>query len=162
MTKTFKLPLVFIALACTLPVAAPALAQDDVLIVSQSAMQQWQQDRTKELDRLLQSDREPFGRPLSGIVQISFTLDENGRPTGFETVHNSAGIAAQRTARWALSQLRDLDAVPVTSADGVRFQANIIFAANERDRAAFAAELATLEETRLADAQAGTTAVAIG
>ena len=32
MTKTFKLPLAFIALACTLPVAAPALAQDGVLV----------------------------------------------------------------------------------------------------------------------------------
>lgn len=161
MTKTFKLPLAFIALACTLPVAAPALAQDGVLVVSQSALQQWQNDRTKELDRLLQSDRDPFGRPLSGIVQASFTLDEDGRPTGLETVHNSAGVASQRIARWAVSQLRDLDSVPLASADGVRFQANIIFAANERERDAFAAELAAMESARLATAETGRV-IAIG
>lgn len=162
MTNTIKLPLACLALAATLPVAAPAVAQDGVLIVSQSAMTQWQEARTKELDRLLLDDRGQFGRPLAGIVQISFTLDENGRPAEIETVHNSAGIAAHRLARWAVSKMRDLDDVPAAQGGDVRFQANMIFADNERDREGLAVQLAALEQVRLAKAEPGTTVIAIG
>lgn len=121
MTHNIKLPLAFIALVCALPVATPAAAQDDVLVVSQSVLQQWQEDRAKELDRLLRNTREPFGRSGSGIVQLSFTLDADGRPTRIETIHNSAGAAAQRTARWAVSQMRNLDQVPAKFTGGVTF-----------------------------------------
>lgn len=162
MTNNIKLPLAFIALACALPLAAPAIAQDDVLVVSQSALQQWQEDRTKELGRLLQDDRGRFGRPLAGIVQISFSLDGNGRPTNLQTVHNSAGIASQRVAHWAVGKMRNLGDVPATGSGEIRFQANVIFADDVRERDAFAADLAAMEEVRMAAAQPGTAAIAIG
>ena len=163
MTNLFKLPLAAAALAVTLPLAAPAAAGKDILVTSPTAMAQWQADVTRDLDhKLLLAERYTRGRPTSGIVQIRFTLDEDGKPTNLETVYDSAGTAARRSASWAVRRLRDLDQAPVMNASGVRFQANIIFAENREQKTVLAAQLDRMERVRLASAGSERAVVALG
>lgn len=149
-TKTPSFMAAF-AMAAALPLAAPASAGDDILVTSTSAMQEWQQEVTRDLDqRLLLAEKYTTGRANSGIVQIRFELDENGRPANLETVYNSSGVSGQRTANWAVRRLSDLDEAPVANVAGARFQANIIFADNQKQKAEYVAQLRESRSTRFA------------
>lgn len=153
MTARTKTPsfLAALAMAAALPLAAPASAGDDILVTSTSAMQEWQQEVTRDLDqRLLLAEKFTSRRPQSGIVQIRFELDENGKPVNLDTVYNSSGVSGERTASWAVRRLSNLDEVPVANASGARFQANIIYAESPQQKAEYLAELRETRNTRFA------------
>lgn len=164
MTTNSKHPLTAaLALALALPLAAPASAGDDILVTSTSAMQAWQKEVTRDLDqRLLIGEARTTGRAQSGIVQLRFALDANGRPANIETHFNSSGTTGERVAKWAVRRLSDLDEAPVRNAAGVRYQANIIFADSEEERVQFAGDLRDMERTRLAAADPGERLVSLG
>ncbi len=141
-----------LAAALSMAAIVPAMADDEpILVHSQAAFAQWQADVTNSLDRrLVSAERSSRLTPESGIVQLRFTLDENGKPQGIRTVTSSGDWSTDRVAISAVRGLNQLDEAPVANVQGQTFQANIIFAKSEAQRDKLAAKLATMETARLA------------
>ncbi|WP_324828621.1 energy transducer TonB family protein [Qipengyuania zhejiangensis] len=142
------------ALAAALALgAAPvsAAGDDGIVVTSPGAMKAWQEQTTDRLNRQLDRvDAFSRGTALVGTVQIRFTLDDQGRPSNFETVHASGDQRAIRDARMALRNLRGLDEAPVTNVGDAVFQANMIFARDGEEKERLLAELTGVESQRLA------------
>lgn len=155
-----------IAFAVALPVATPALADegsDDIVVRSQSEMERWQADTTRSLNRAL--TRNPLERtatPSSGIVQVLFTLGDDGRASDIEVHNSSADWVAERSAVFAVRRLSNLDEVPVTNSDNVQFLANIIFAEDRSEYVELAEALKKSERARLASDTAESDYIALG
>ena len=165
MTNISKLALAPAAAAAALMFLAPAVSagEKDSIVVSASAMDEFRADTTRALDRNLALAERHTGRnPQSGIVQIRFTLDERGKPTGLKAISNSGGHAALRNAKWAVARLSGLDAAPVRSASRATFQANIVFAENEEEKRSQLAALRSMTRTQLAQADSGAPLVMLG
>ena len=120
------------AAALSLPLAAPAWAgeqNDDIVVTSPAAMEQWQAETTKDLNRALA--REPLSRkvrPNNSIVEVAFTMGADGRAENVEVIYGNGNWAARRAAKYAVNSLDTLDSVPVTNREDARFLASIIFA----------------------------------
>lgn len=148
-----------LALAATLPFAAPALAgaeHEDIVVTSRAEMQEWQADATRTLNRAL--ERHPRQRnlnPSAGIVQLTFEMGDDGKPANIQTISSSTNWVSVRVARYAVNRLGDLSDVPVTNADDARFLANIIFANSPAERDELASELGRSESARIASSGEG-------
>lgn len=155
-----------LALAATLPLAVPAHAgasHEDIVVSSNAAMEEWQQQATRSLNRSL--ERNPLERsaqPEPGIVQITFELGDNGRPANIELHSSSSNWAAVRSARFAVRRLGDISDVPVADADKARFIANIIFADNPQQHGELLALLEQSERERLASETGESELIALG
>lgn len=150
--KTF-VHLAFAAAASAAVLAVPASAgQDDgIVVTSPGAMAEWKADMNDQLDRrLIRSDGFRGQGPMTALVQIRFTLDEEGKPANLETIHHSGARRAAFASRLAVRNLRGFEEAPVSDAMGATYQANLIFARNEREKAKLQAELAGIERARLA------------
>ncbi|MEL7188711.1 MAG: hypothetical protein AAGK17_04090 [Pseudomonadota bacterium] len=142
-TKFAAIPV--LALASTLPLAAPAVAEtetskDTRILVTE--MDSWQANATRRLNRALQ--RNPInqtGAPAPGIVQLSFTLNAKGSPTNVEVLSNSANRPAAQSAKYAVRRMGDLSDVPVSNVGDTQFIANVIFANDHREKRRLIAEL---------------------
>jgi len=155
-----------LALGLSLPLlASPAIAgdQDRIEVTSQSEMKRWQKSATRKLDNAL---RQAPGRrsavPGNGIVQIAFRMGEDGRPEQLKVHSNSADWTAVWMARYAVKRLGDLSDVPVGDAQGRKFLANIIFAADRNQYDKFSLALAKSERTRLAAGEAESETIVLG
>ena len=153
-----------VALAAT--ALTPAIAEDaqDEIIVSPSkALENWRSDVSRDLSRHLDlADRWGKFNPDAGIVQVRFTLDENGRPTAMETYRSSGSVSTDRAAMWAVARLNHLDDAPVRVTSGTTFQANIIFAESPAQHDELASKLAWIERKRLAANTAEADVIALG
>lgn len=141
-----------LAAALSMAAIAPALAGDEpITVLSQAAYAQWQDEVTQSLDRRLVSvERANRATPVAGIVQLRFTLDENGQPQGFQTLTSSGDRATDRVAIGAVRGLTQLGDAPVAGAADKTFQANIIFAKSQAQHARLSQKLAKIESARLA------------
>lgn len=161
--KVLLVPAAALALGFSFAIPASAGEQEDILVTSSAAMEEWTAGVTRDLDRkLLHAERFRERAVSSGIVQLRFTLDQDGSPTAVKTYYSSANTGAVRTAHSAVKRLRDLDQAPVANASGATFQANIIFADNEEEKARFAKKLEKMERTRLASAGQSTMVITLG
>ena len=155
-----------IALALTATAVAPAsanTAQADIIVSPSGAMQQWRADIGRDLGRnLMLAERWAKYNPDSGIVQVRFTLDADGRPSGMTTYRSSSSVATDRAARWAVRRLSSFDDAPVGFARGQVFQANIIFAESPGEFDRFEQKLAYLERARLAGGAGERGVIALG
>ncbi len=153
------------ALMLSLPAATPALAGGDEPIVVQSkpAMAEWREKTTRDLNRAL-SHRPSSARlrPNNGIVQVSFTLGEDGRADNIKLYKSGANWIAERLAKRAVRKLDTLDEVPVANRAKARFLASIIFADNAHIHDRLAAELKKSERTRLASADESREFITVG
>ncbi|WP_209348844.1 energy transducer TonB [Pontixanthobacter sp. CEM42] len=147
------------------PIAANAGAtpSQDIVVRSQSAMEQWASDTTRDLNRQLNigAKHKNLGS-AQGIVQVRFETDASGKPVNLEVYRSSGNPTADRTATWAVRRLDGLNDAPVNNAAGARFQANIIFANTRADKQRFVAELATSERVRLARSVAESEVISLG
>ena len=115
------------AAALSLPLAAPAWAgeqNDDIVVTSPAAMEQWQAETTKDLNRALA--REPLSRkvrPNNSIVEVAFTMGARAKSATRKTK-----TTKKKKAKYAVNSLDTLDSVPVTNREDARFLASIIFA----------------------------------
>ncbi len=145
------------ALAFTLPFAAPAVAgekSDGIVVRSQEALEEWQAQTTKDINRSLRNAPIPNNaRPNNSVVQITFTLGADGKPENIETLDGSGNWAARKAARYAVRRLNDLDTVPVSNAQNAQFLANIFFASSADMHKQLAAQLKKSERSRLAAAE---------
>ncbi|MDC0886459.1 TonB family protein [Altererythrobacter sp.] len=155
-----------IALALDAIALTPAGAnsgQDDIVVSTSRAMQEWRADVSQSLGRnLLLAERWAKHNPDSGLVQIRFQLDEDGRPSKMETYRSSGSVSTDRAAAWAVRRLNNLDDGPVRIASGQTFQANIIFAESEAQKDRFEEKLAYIERRRLASNAAEKGVIALG
>jgi TonB family protein len=142
------------SLAAALGLAAitPAAADDTpILVESAAAMDEWRTDVSRSLDRRLRNiDQLDPARPRSGIVQLRFTLDEDGRAENLEVVRSSTNYRAEKIATRAVRGLTKLDQAPVADVGSRTFQANVIFARTFEELDELKAKLAKLETARLA------------
>ena len=144
-------------LAAALSIAAlsPAFAgeQGTIVVQSESAMQEWQQDVGKSLDRrLTTATRQTRVDPVSGIVQLRFTLDASGRAHDIQVLNGSGDSRTDAVAKRAVRGLSQLADAPVANASAQTFQANIIFADDARAYRKLAKALAASENIRMAQA----------
>lgn len=155
------------ALGAALLLAVPAsVAADhsDIVVQPSPALQDWQQDTSKQLNRALDrggSQYTPFRSANNSIVQIGFTLGEDGRPDDVQVYDGDGNWAAKRAARRAVKSLAGLDQVPVANPQNVQFLANIIFADNERIHDRLEKRLQQMEAARLASSGPERTYVAL-
>ncbi len=152
------------AAMATLVLTAPAIAQDEQIVVeSAAAMEAWTDVTERSLNRkLIGSERAMRVKPKSGIVQLRFTLDEEGRADNFKVYSSSGNNRTDKVAKRAVQSLSNLAEVPVRNARAQTFQANIIFANSEREHEELATILAKREAKRIAMGGSETTVVAFG
>jgi len=136
---------------------------DAIVVTSASAMDSWQDNATRRLNRAL--DHDPAARgaaPAPGVVQVAFSLDANGRPADIALLGNSSDRAAARSATLAVRRMGDLSDVPVTNPGAARFLANVIFADDRKQRRELSEGLARSERTRTAQGRAETVYIVFG
>ena len=152
-----------VALAGALSLTSTASAEEATPSILVTEMDQWQADATRRLNRAL--ERNPINRrgaPAPGIVQLTFSLDEDGRPKNIAVRQNSANRAALESATYAVRRMGDLSDAPVANVGQTKFIANVIFADTLKERRELAQSLAASERARLALAEEGQTYIAIG
>ncbi len=154
-------------LAAALSIAAfsPAIAGDKqpIVVQSEAAMQEWQGDVTRTLNRRLVSLANlTRTNTVNGIAQIRFTLDEDGMPQDIEVYSSTGDGRTDRVAKRAVRGLTRLDEAPVTDAAQRTFQANIIFADSVERHEKLAEKLAMSETARLAKAEGEGSVISFG
>ncbi len=159
------------ALSLALLVAVPASANpvtaagssQEILVNSRAAMEEWQAETTKDLNRAL--GRVPLARkvvPNNAVVQVAFTLGADGMADNIEVLDGRGNWAARRTAAQAVRQLDDLASVPVANPQKAKFIANVIFASTPRKRDELAAKLWKSEASRIAASKDVETTIMLG
>lgn len=152
-----------VAALFVLPVttAAGGGNNDDIVVRSVTAMEQWQSKTTTELNRALM--REPPGATTeNAIVQITFTLDEEGKAENLQFYNRDGSWLERNMAKRAISRLETLAEVPVANPGEAQFLASIIFANDARNYARLQRRLEKLESARLASAGPGRRYLALG
>lgn len=165
MKTTLSRLLAPVALACVAGagLSVPAVAKDEPIVVqSQAALEEWTAEVSRDLSRNLRpgTSYSTF-QPKSGIVQVSFTLNENGRAENFAFLSSSGNARTDGLAKHAVRQLRDLDEAPVQDVFEQTFLANIIFADSPAQRDQLIDQLAESERARLASGGEARTYLAI-
>ncbi len=152
-------------IAIMLPLAAPTAAErsQEIVVKSKGAMEDWQAETTKDLNRALA--RVPLARkvqPNNAIVQVAFTLGADGKASDIQVLDGRGNWAARKTAAHAVRQLDDLASVPVTNPQKAKFVANVIFASTPRKRDELAATLWKSEAGRMAAAKDAENTIMLG
>ena len=154
-----------IGAAILLAVPIGALASDegsDIIVQPTFAMDQWQEETTHDLNRALSKGGVRFrGEPNSAIVQITFSLGEDGKADDVRLYNDDGNWFAKRIALRAVKRLDNLDEVPVDNPQDVQFLANIIFANDERTQERLSRRLAESEAERMATAGKARTYLAL-
>lgn len=147
---TFAVSAAGACMAALLPVTALAEGQgEDIVVSSGSAMQQWQQRTTAELNRALM--REPPGATTeNAIIQITFTLGEDGKAANPQFYNRDGSFLERSMAKRAIMSLDHLADVPVADREDARFLASIIFANDPRSYTKLQRRLRKMEQARIA------------
>ncbi|QFT76634.1 hypothetical protein [Erythrobacter sp. THAF29] len=158
-TKLTAAPLAIAAAALALPLTAPALAgekeiaeAEPIVVISQPAMQAWQEATTADLNRALV--RDPIARkvqPNNAVVEVAFTLGYDGRAENIRVLPGQGNWSARRAAKYAVRTLDTLGDVPVANPEGTRFLASIIFADTIETHDKLAAKAAKARAQRFAN-----------
>lgn len=109
--------------------ALPAAARDH----APSPLEQWQAEAQASLQRALIVPH-PFGRPSepAGVVDISFSLGADGRPTKVAVLHSSGRNVLDGLATSAVRRVRTRSALPLEVAAGQLIVARIFIAPGDR------------------------------
>lgn len=145
-----------------LPVTASAGEDsDDIVVSSGTPMKQWQQKTTKELNRVLMW--EPSGATTeNAIVQITFTLGEDGKAANLELYNRDGSTLEQNMAMRAIRRLDTLAEVPIAEPQKAKFLASIIFANDQRTHDKLQRKLEKMEQARLVSLDPGQRYLALG
>lgn len=142
----------------------PATAGDEpILVQPTAAMEDWTETTERALDkRLIDAVWLSRINPTSGIVQLRFSLNDDGRANDIEVYRSSGQRRTDRVAMRAVRSLANLDEVPVDNPRAQTFQANIIFANTLQEHQALTEELAKVEAKRLARGESERSVVSLG
>lgn len=152
MNTLFKTTLASALTLGAITATTPAIAgESDIIVQSQAAMEEWSQDATRSLNRgLIQSERFSSTRPQSGIVQVRFTVDADGKAENLSLYRSSGHSGTDKVATRAVRRIGNLADAPVRDASRQTYQANIIFASDVDEHAKLAKKLDKMEQARLA------------
>ncbi|QUL37033.1 hypothetical protein [Erythrobacter sp. JK5] len=154
LNKSLALPAAAFALAVSFAAPAAAGKSQDIVVTSHAAMQEWQQETTRDLNHAL--TRAPVARtvrPNDAVVQITFTLGEDGKAENLEVLDGKGNWAARKAAIYAVKRLDGLGDVPVYNPESAQFLANIIFASNREIHDQLAAKATSEMRERYAQAE---------
>lgn len=156
-----------LAAVLTLPFATPVAAgeksQDLVVRPATAAMDAWQTETTRDLNRALMSKTHSGKLPVrNGIVQVSFTLGEDGRAENIKLYNSTSNFWGERLAKRAVRKLDNLDEVPIQHDGEVKFLANLVFANSVQMQKTLLAKLERAETTRLASAAPSSQYIVLG
>lgn len=161
--STGSLHAIALAMLLALPTAASAASDNnDIVVRSQSPMEEWTSQTSAELNRALSQRLNAREEPNNAIVQVTFTVDGDGRAGELEFLKGNGNRQARDITRRAIRRLKNLDQVPVANVEDAHFLANIIFASNERVHTELASRLEKMETARLASRQREATYIALG
>lgn len=139
---------------------SPAVGQELVVAVTPpTEMEVWSKTVTRNLDRRL---ARPGIGSTSGIVQLRFTLDEEGHPENILLFRSSGNRRTDRAAMDAVRYLNGLNEAPVRNVYEQTFQANIVFATDQPELEQFTEELRLSEIERLAQASTDSDVISFG
>lgn len=154
-----------IGAALLLAVPAGTMASDegdDIIVSPKSAMEQWQQGVTSELNRaLVGGGVRHRGEPNNAIVQVTFSLGDDGKPDNVQLYNTEGNFVAERMAVRAVRRLNSIDEVPVQNPQDTQFLANIIFADNDRIHDRLEQRLEQSEAARIASTGEARTYIAL-
>ena len=151
------------AVLATVPVGLLASEDsDDIIVRSQSAMEKWQAETTRDLNRYLRArPTTSFSQPGNAIVQVSFSIGDDGAADDIALYKSSGNPAANGMAKRAIGRLTNLHTVPVGNPKEARFLANIVFADSERSYDRLVDKLEKSERQRLASKGPARTYIAL-
>ena len=140
--------------------SSPAIGQELVVTVTPpSELEIWSKTVTRDLDRRLTRARISDAQ---GIVQLRFMLDEKGHPENIMLYRSSGDRRTDRAAMNAVRGLKGLEEAPVLNVYNQTFQANIVFATDQRGLEQFMEELRLSEIGRLAQGTTGPEVISFG
>ncbi|WP_144096251.1 energy transducer TonB [Croceicoccus sediminis] len=120
--------------AAMLTVSAPSAAGDDEIVVAaQPGMTTWVGKVSEDLSATFERTRIPSLNAIpSDYAQVQFTCDENGKPAQIALVRKSRSGWIDRAALRAVRRLKTMHPLPQNVREGQLYQADFIFAENER------------------------------
>lgn len=125
-------------LAAAACLATPAFSQSDnqvpmvITAASRPTVTQWSQKLERQLDQHLQYPQ--TFRPsddAEGTVSVRFVCDGDGKPTAVALFRSSGNRRIDLAAMRAVALMDTLHPMPTRISHDARFQANIIFAADQ-------------------------------
>lgn len=134
-----------LAIVSAIPAAAaPGDPNNDIVAVApNTSIQQWVSTVSERLDGTLRypyTFREPAP---SGTVSVTFKCSESGEPAAIQVVRQSGNSSLDRAAVSAVQRIKSLHPLPMGIGREQLFQANIVFATDERALAKEEAALRT-------------------
>lgn len=139
------------ALAFSTNASAQNAKNKGLVVEGSPEVRVWSDDVTDKLDRRLDAAR-PIRAldPATGIVQVRFSRDDNGRPRDVRVYRSAAPHSAKAMAMRAVRNLRDLPPLPSTYAQSNDILANLVFANSEEHLEDLSRKLRAWETERLA------------
>ena len=159
-----RLAAAIVLLAVPLGASASMADDQDIVVRSDKALEEWKAEITSDLDKSLRhpSLNRRGMLPRESIVQVAFTLDAEGDADDVRIYSTDGNSAANHIAVRAVKRLRNLDEVPVTNPQETKFLANIIFANSERSFERLSERLQASERQRIAAEGSKRTYIALG
>ncbi|MBX7458543.1 energy transducer TonB [Qipengyuania sp. 1NDH17] len=147
MTKILTL---LLALVCSAAMLAEPLSSQSIVVTPENARAQFVERVSQDLDhQLLRASRwgDDYGE---GIAVVRFTRGADGEPENVRLYRKTGTYGLDRTAVRAVNRLDSIKTVPAGIADDQVYQANIIFANNDRSLVRLSDKLDAEEAARLA------------
>ena len=148
-----KLLTLSLALACSAVMLAEPVSSQSIIVSPTISHDQFVEKVSQNLDRQLRRVLSWNGTYGQGIAIVRFSRDSEGAPENVTLYRKSGNSTLDRKAARAVRGLDSLGIVPAGVQDDQVFQANIVFASNERDRAILIQRLDTMERDRIAAAR---------
>lgn len=167
MKKLFTAATLTAILSASVLVGTPLAAQqqedgESIVVTSQLPMKEWANSISQELSQHLNRSQGASMRDeASGIVQVRFDCDLDGRPTNISLYNRTGHRSLVNRAIRALGKLDTMHPLPQGVRPGQPFLANMVFATSEQQSEQLHDRLAFLEAKRLASARAERTYLAI-
>lgn len=129
-------PFLFAAGALCITAQAQAKQQQRPTIVvvgNAPTLEQWSKHTGKMLGNNLRYPFYPAGfKPNEGIVRVKFQCSDNGAPTSVSLADSSGFHDLDRAALRGVSHIRSLHPLPEGMSSNQRYQAVVLFAADQR------------------------------
>lgn len=143
----------FSALAMmSIPIAAQqANTSEPIVVSSTQAERSWLEAASHELEEQLAriETRRLNARQGSGIVQILFNHNAEGKPENLTVYSHSGNPRISRKAMQAITRMEITQPLP-QAFEGEQFLANFVFALNDRQARTLHERLDVMEQARLA------------
>lgn len=138
------------ATACSALLLAEPLSSQSIVVTPEVSQEAFVKKVSGDLNFQLGRAARWNEANTNGITIVRFTRDAQGEADNVRIYRKSGKYGLDRTAMRAVKRLESLDRVPIGTSEDQVYQANIVFASNERNMARLTDKLAGEEAARLA------------